>query len=130
MTSQNLINGQKPEFGNPSHINYVKLMERYMSGEINFYEITWQHALYIGGGDKSKPRFKFCSPSNADCLLDYIPCPRCKRQHILLVCIDPDGVPYEQSLVADEGSAEFNCWSCGLEFETENRCVYVKQPVK
>lgn len=129
MHTQNLIHGQKPEFGNIAHINYVRLMERHMSGEINFHEITWQPGQYIGGGDKSKPRFKFCSPKNADCLVDYIPCPRCKRQHILLVCIDPDSVPYDQNVAADEESEEFECWSCGLEFETQQRLVYVKQPV-
>ncbi len=129
MNQQNLINGAKPEFGNPQHIKWLKDKERYMSGEINFHEITWQHGQYIGGGASTRPRFKFCSPKNADCLVDYIPCPRCNRQHILLVCIDPDSVPYDQSLSADEGSKEFSCWSCGLEFETEDRCVYVKQPV-
>lgn len=129
MDHKNLINGQNPEFGNTLHIAFVRGKERVMSGEINFHEISWQHAHYIGTDAGRKPRFRFCGPKNADCLVDYVPCPRCNRQHILLVGIDTDSVAIDQLLMADEASEEFSCWSCGLEFETVKRLVYVKQPV-
>lgn len=127
MKKENLIDGQLPEFGNPVHIKWLREKAEIMNGEINFHEISWMPARYIDGGGKTKPRFEIVDDrDDEDCVVDYVPCPRCARLHILLVCFDPQQVPYEQSIQIDEDSKEFDCWNCGLEFEVDERMVYVK----
>lgn len=126
---KNLINGQKPEFGNTSQIKELQRIENIFTGKINFHEIEWMPAVYIDGGGKSKPRYKYVDDyKDADCLVDHVPCPRCGKNHILLICLEDSGVWYEDLLAVDKETQEgFECWNCGLSMHADDdRNVYVK----
>lgn len=129
MKSDNLIKGQKPEFGNTDQIKWLQNMAEIFNGEINFDEIDWQYGIYIGGGGRVKPGFRHdVSLIDADCLYDYIKCPRCGRHHILLICFDPQGNWYDELIEIDKETDEgFSCWNCGLEMHTKSRMIYVKK---
>lgn len=129
MKTDNLIKGQKPEFGNPDHIKWLAEKSAIMNGGINFDEIDWKFALYIDGGGKSKPRFEWVENfKNADCLVCYVKCPRCGRNHILLYCFDVSPQLWNDELIRIDKEVEdgFSCWSCGLEMYAEDRLLYVR----
>lgn len=129
MVSKNLINGEKPEFGNKEHIDFCRNVEKIFSGEINIHEIDWQPCHYLGKHtDTGKPKFRYVEDhKKADALVDFIPCPRCQKRHCLLFTFDPLGNWYDELLAVDESSKSFKCWNCKLEFVTDDcRNVYVK----
>ncbi|MBE0663770.1 MAG: hypothetical protein IH597_15045 [Bacteroidales bacterium] len=129
MDKRNLINGEKPEFGNPKHIAWYKRMARILQGDEPAGEIDWMKCHYWGASTASGAP-KHCWPDDehpADALVAYIECPRCRRQHKLLVTYDPQGNWYDELISCDESVKQFECWNCGLEFYTdEDRNVYVK----
>lgn len=124
----NRINGQPLEFGNREQIEFVNRHNRIFSGEEAFHEIEWKFCIYMGHtGPTSKPRFKIVEWNNAcDAVVDYIPCPRCRRIHILLVHGGYN--PYDLLVAANRKTDDgFHCWNCKTEFYTENHFVFVKK---
>lgn len=126
----NLINGQLPQWGNPDHIAYVKNMSALFSGEKSFHTIEWSFCNYWGKHtDTGKPKFRWAEQhKDADAVVDYVPCPKCKRDHVLLVGYDPQANWYDMLIAIDDSVKEFECWNCKTEFVTdEDRNVFVKQ---
>jgi hypothetical protein len=130
MPRLNLINGSKPEFGNPDHIKYVKEHNEIFNGIRSLHQIDWAFAQYIGEtGETGKPRFTYCGHRKADCVVDYIPCPRCHHQHILLITFSDRRFSYQTMLEVQQEAQEFECWNCRLKFiSDEEGFVYCKPP--
>lgn len=130
---ENPFRNRKPEFGNPEQINYLREFDKVFKGEINCDEIDWEFGKYIGNkGETRKPAVRFTEKKGEiDCVYDYIKCPRCNRLHLLVVSFAPEDFNsplWQQTLITiDESVKEFQCWNCKLEFETEDRLVYVKK---
>jgi hypothetical protein len=125
----NTIHGEAPQIFNARHIAFIKEKDRVLSGEINFHTIQWAHCQYSGShNETNKPIFRYTSFKNSNAVVDYIPCPRCGRQHVLLVGYDPDDNWYDQLALIDETVEEFECWNCGIKFETDDdRNAYVSK---
>jgi len=134
MKSDNLIKGQKPEFGNPDHIKWLKEQSEIMNGEINFGEIDWMFCQYLNGGCKTKPKFRYAPMKECDAIVDTIKCPKCDSEHILLLHIpDLNGILCHQQIIEAECELDkegFKCHNCGLEMYIEDRMLYVKQNEK
>lgn len=130
MKSDNLIKGQKPEFGNTDQIKWLQKKAEIMNGEINFDEITWQSGRFINRTETHKPIIKKDTlRSESDCLYFYLTCPKCERQHILYYFFDNQATWYDELISIDMQTDEgFECWNCGLEMHTDYRMIYVKQP--
>lgn len=127
----NLINGQKPEFGNLEHIEFVKRIDRIFTGKESFQQIEWEPCHYWGSHtDTGKPKFQDRNWKYADAVVDYIICPKCEKLHCLLVAFDPQIAKtawYQVLIEIDNSIKEFICWNCKTKFEVdEERNVFVK----
>jgi hypothetical protein len=128
MARTNLINGQRPQFGNPEHIAWVKEKTEIMSGDYPVCEADWE---FVRLGNRTtetrKPITYFEEPNNADAVQCYVPCPRCKRLHKHVVCYDPFEID-QTAVWAAIDETEITCWNCGLEMHITSdgsRNVYV-----
>jgi len=126
----NTINGQKPQFGNPVHIAFVKMAEARMSGLFPVSELDWQFVRIANRTTETRgPITYHCSHKQADAVMCYILCPRCSRWHKHVVGYDPYEVD-QTAMWASIDEQEITCWNCGLEMYVEqdgSRNVYVRQ---
>lgn len=120
MRRHNLINGARPQFGNPEHIAFIKTQSAIMSGQKSFYKITWKNCDYIGNrGETSKPSFIY-TLRNSDAVVDHIPCPYCNRLHVLLFCALGQLTKSERRKTLIEALKEaFSCWNCKTNFTVD-----------
>ena len=130
-TRKNLINGQRPEIGNPAHIAWVKKKERLLSGQYPVAEADWEFVQYPGKTTETrKPITYHCDPDSADAVQCYIQCPRCDRLHKHVVGFDSTSMN-QTAVWAIVDEQEIVCWNCGLEMYIEDdgsRNVYVRVP--
>ncbi len=129
MDKRNLINGRRPEIGNPEHIMYYKNQIAKMSGKTPVCQIEWEFCLYWGqSSNTGRPIFAWCSKKEADTVVSFIPCPKCGKIHVLLIPFNRSNNWYDEILHIDEQAESFKCWNCHLQFKTDvTGNVYVKQ---
>jgi len=126
---KNLINGQRPEIGNPDHIAWVKKNSAMLEGRQPVGEADWSFVrISDHTGEGSRPITYYCDPKEADGMQCYVVCPRCERQHKHVVGYDPEAA--DQTAELDRvDRQEITCWNCGLEMFVEDdgsRNIYVK----
>ncbi len=114
---KNTINGQKPEFGNPEHIKFVKEGNDKLAGKLAVCELEWEPVLWSGvKTGTGYPKTAHASWKKCDAVQCYIPCPKCSCTHKHVACYDPNDV-----LAIEQWSrihsVEISCYNCGLQFE-------------
>ncbi len=117
MYRKNTIKGQKPEFGNPEHIKFVKEGSDKLAGKLAVCSLEWEPVKWNGQKNETRKPITYHSTwKNCDAVQCYIPCPRCNKMHKHVVCYDQNNVlQIEQWAAIHE--AENACWNCGLQFE-------------